>query len=344
MVDKLLLSYFALIFSVFGNDQNIDLVHRDVVVRLVDRDGNSAEDQSVAPIKFQVEIEAKKSGEHLSDQLRSNGIYPSAEAFALYYELNPDVIVYESVHVGSEMRIPKLSQTVGLSEKLADGYMVRIFADTKLKSRLTNTIANLKEAQARFVGNNQMAFESAASKASILANLEEIVDRLQDLSHVVADDQRPVDSQMLTQVVLEGVLLVDTLNRAAVTARFLHSDEEKVDVIQRDLLTKAEGFDASRVPGETPPRSPSALVDVSIRPTTNMSIGRLRICYVPEALEGEDDFCTATTGAPKIISLPLAMYKMWAATNEKSAPATAKVRVSVKDGNITQAVDLLLGP
>jgi len=344
MAKALLLSSFALMCSVSSYGQNIDFAGRDIVVKLVDRNGNPAGELSAAGVQLHAEIAVKRSGDHLSDWLRSNGIYPSAESFALYYNLNPDVDTYESVPVGAEMSIPKLKPTVELTGKLAEGRTVRIFADGKLKNRLIEAVETLKEAQGRFAGTERMTFESTAAKGSVLANLDEIVGRFQDLSDIVVDDQRPIAPQMLAQLAREAVSLTATLNRANATAKFTLSEEEKVDAIQRDLLTKVSGFTASRVPGETPPRSPDALVEVSINPKTNSKINNLRICYVPEALEGEDDFCVATTGAPKTISLPLAMYKIWAATSENSAPATAKVRVSVKDRNTKQPVDLLLAP
>lgn len=339
-----LLSCFALMWPVSIYGQNIDFAGRDVVVKLVDRNGKAAGDLSTAEIQLHAEIAVRRSGDHLSDWLRSNSIYPSADSFALYYDLNPDIVAYESVPAGAEMRIPKLSPPAWLTEKLAAGYTVRILADAKLKHRLVEAVGSLKEAQIRFAGSERMAFDSTAAKGSVAANLDEIVGRFQDLSAIVVDDQRPVASEMLAQLAGEAVLLAATLNRASATANFTHTDAREVDAIQRDLLTKVSGFTASRVPGETPPRSPDGVVEVSIKPKTNSRIDTLRICYVPEALEGEDDFCVASTGAPKTISLPLAMYKIWAASNEKSAPATAKVRVSVKDSNTSQPVDLLLAP
>jgi hypothetical protein len=344
MAKALLLSCFALMGSVSGYGQNIDLAGREIVVKLVDRNGNPAGDLSVAEIQLHGEVAVKRSGDHLSDWLRTNGIYPSAESFALYYDLNPNVVAYESVPVGTDMRIPKLNLTSGLTGKLAEGYTVRILADMKLKNGLVEVVKTLKGAQVRFAGTERMTFESTAARESVLANVDEVVGRFQDLSDIVVNDQRPIASQMLKQLDGEAVLLAATLNQASTTAKFTPSDEQTVDAIQRDLLTKVSGFTALRGPGETPPRSPDAVVEVSIKPKTSSKINTLRICYVPEALEGEDDFCIATTGAPKTISLPLAMYKIWAASSEKSAPATAKVRVSVKDSNTSQPVDLLLAP
>jgi hypothetical protein len=339
-----LLSWFALMWPVSTYGQSIDFAGSDVVVKLVDRNGNAAGDLSTAEIRLHAEIVVRRSRDHLSDWLRSNGIYPSAESFALYYDLNPDVVTYESVPAGAQMRIPKLSPSARLTDKLAAGYTVRIFADAQSKRRLVEAVGGLKEAQIRFAGSERMAFASGTAKEEVPANLNEIVGRFQDLSSIVVDDQRPVASEMLAQLAGEAVLLTATLKRASATANFTHKDERVVDAIRDDLLTKVSGFTGLRATGETPPRSPDGVVEVSIKPKTNAKIDTLRICYVPEALEGEDDFCVASTGAPKTISLPLAMYKVWAASNEKSAPATAKVEVSVKDSNTSQPVDLLLAP
>lgn len=340
----LLLSSLALMWPVVSSSQQIGFAGRDIELKLVDRNGSPVGDLSVAGIQLHAENVVRTAGDHLSDRLRSNGVYPNSESFDLYYTLNPEVDRYESVPVGTEMRIPKPNPTAELTKKLAEGFTVRIFADTKLKNRLIETVSTLKKEEALFVGRGRTSFASNATKESVLANLDEIVGRFQDLSDIVADDQQPLATEMLAQLVREAESLTARLNRANATAKFTQSDEEKVESIQGDLLTKVSGLNASRGPGETPPRSPDALVEVSINPKANTRINSLRICYVPEALEGEDDFCIATTGAPKTILLPLAMYKIWAASSEKSAPATLKIRVSVKERNTKQPVDLLLTP
>src|SRR5262245_13274394 len=119
---SMVLSAFALPIS--GQQIETQTAGRSVSFELVKKAGLTPEpwpSEQVQPTIGTIEV-TFKSNDRLSTLLAGNGIRPDAEAYTLFYELNPSIFKAGNITAGAKIVLPKLNGGPQLQAKLSNGY------------------------------------------------------------------------------------------------------------------------------------------------------------------------------------------------------------------------------
>ncbi|MEA3211256.1 MAG: hypothetical protein QOE70_4313 [Chthoniobacter sp.] len=264
-------------------------------------------------------IEAS-AGATIEELLKANGIQPGNDAFALVYELNPDLETLRPLPRNVRLVLPRVEG--GTRESL-----VTIALDRRLKAELEREIAALPD------------LKSINGPAD--ADLREIYDFLKYLRTIVANGILPVSRETLEQIKAEAALLRRILEKPADLA----NEQAKITAIRNDFEVRRSAFAESRGP-EPPTRWLDARVVVrTLR--DGKELPNLQIYYVPEALFGQKEAVVGQfrqLSSPAQEFLPEANYRLWAGQPDNPAPlSNAKpVEVRYRAGREPIPVDLTI--
>lgn len=332
-------------FVAAASEQLLTFGSRDVSIMLVNHDGAAEPNSPAVGIELVSVTVAKQASDRLPTLLRANGIYPNADSFQMFYELNPDIKDFASVTLGTPFRIPKANRTTELNEWLHKGYLVRVFTDVKLRDRLVKNIDHVEGSGLRFSALDPSVFGGVEKKTLLAECAQDTIGHLQDIRTLVIEDVWPLSTEFLRQLDGDVRLFRLALERSASTGVISVADQERIDLIHQDVMMKVGALSASKSsPGEPAPRYPEAVVEVAVNPMNSPEIKALRICYVTIALADEPDSYqpSPSTGAPQTFTLSLAKYKVWAAKDEKCRTVTDQAIVSVDGKDKKQHVDVWL--
>jgi hypothetical protein len=195
--------------------------------------------------------------------LKTNGIYPDSEAFALVYDLNPTLSDLNFV-LGTHLQIPAVASQSDLARLKASGDLARVTLDPELRSTLGKSTEKLQGLVNSSAGQTGTATQGQLK--SIAAWYMQI-----DRSYHRRTGP-PLRSETLHQLTDEAAALNAMLESAAQTKTPLSGDDEgQIAAIYDDLskvmatynqalgsnLPKAESACAviANIKGDPPPRS-----------------------------------------------------------------------------------------
>ncbi len=257
------------------------------VTLVVKKPGNSKpldlKDEKIELIYQKVSF---KEGDRIEKLLRGNGILPDIEAITIIYAKNPSANS-SSFRPGAELMLPAVKGDHGLQQALAEGYLVELTLDKKLKEDFLNEVEALQGLVKPFSDLQPAYFRSEDSQRKMVASVNIGVDVLGSFRTVIRDKTWPISSDMIRHLLGEARLLKSILQRVVEPkGKLVAEAEAQIELIAEDLQVRAEMFKEKRGPGEPPPRYRDMRVKVTtLSAQTGTPVHNLYVYYVPVALK-----------------------------------------------------------
>jgi hypothetical protein len=252
------------------------------------------------------------------DELRSRGLEPDVDALSLVYEANPQ-LRDASIPYSGTLRLPRLQNPKAQGP-------AKIFVESKTKQELAGTA----KALAGQVGQLRTVDPPPTWLGEVAEAVHEIARAAVSIESGSVALPRDVLRALLSEAQLLRRLLVDN----AASQNLSTSDAALLHALRADLLARQSSYTQKMAIGNVPKAFPLAPVRVrTLGKTNGADVPRLRIYYVPVALDGvlpPESFDRLSSPAED--SLPEANYVFWAAdaTDMNRTPRTDRKPVSVR--------------
>jgi hypothetical protein len=305
-------------------------------------------------------------GSPLDVQLRTLGIYPDGEAYALVYQLNPGLRGPRAARAGSLM-FPTFLGPDTLTKLLATGYLAYVTQDVELKRRLARRIQTLPQIEALLAKRPEERFGGAEEKAQVRRAIGEIRRIAVAVGLALQARSRPVSGPLLSQLDDELAMTTQVLGFAATDSHVTETGKSPLSPTDREaILAVADQF-ALRAPyweerhGPELALEPFPDVNVEVyacdphRPATPPDTAPchsygpahgLRVHYRDKAgyLEGEQPYSFEAVTSPAVQPVSIGNYYFWASTPGSAAPVTDVLEVKVRGDDKPQRVVLIRRP
>lgn len=329
------------------------------LLRLEDRELVSWPDTTVQLV---AELSIAGPELNLAARLAKNGIEPDVGAYALFYELNPQVTKASSVPQDAKLLLPKVAMVQGVAPLLANGsHLVVVLMNSQLRSELNEASAKLQELSDQFRQLSVARFGSAEEHSAVLKQVHDLAGWY---GHISATGQQrkgpPMNRETLIGLRDEARALSSILQSHLAKRDTLDiTDRDQIGAIHSDVEREIRRYD--EVQSGTAPDPDSTYccqIVVTIDGDKNQ-LDRIRIWYTlyglyrppPGPVPGSAPFTAPfENGAPsKYKSPPLRAknYMVWAVAEgqeDRIVTKPMKAQVGLTADKTTTVQLILLSP
>ena len=272
--------------------------------------------------------------------LKTNGIYPDSEAFALVYDLNPTLSDLNFA-VGTHLQIPAVAAQSDLARLKASGDLARVTLDPDLRSALGKSAEQLQGLVNSSAGQTGTATQGQLkSIAAWYAQIDKSYHRRTG---------PPLRSETLHQLTDEAAALNTMLESAAQTKTQLSGDDEGQIAAIYDDVSKVMATYNQALGSNLPKAESACAVIVNIKGDPPPRSDMMRVYYTFNGLfrTPPSDPPVRSSGWTQLGSghsqklLGDKDYKLWAAQDGNPGhPLTTPYRLATDCGSDPIAVDL----
>jgi len=303
-----------------------------VTMNLVKRADRTQKELPAGSIQLVSESVKIKKDDTIEVLLVTNGIYPDTEAFAVVYDLNPDLKNLNLLEQNMDLKLPKVKGGAALRAAFQQGYLVALTVDQKLKEKFGENAKKLAGLTSRISAFGTERFASPISKGDVEGPLKNISAFLEKIRvGLLRRNVRPIPSEVLNQLNAETELLNSTLDQIVSSGRKLSASEQDViKTIEEDIEIKQKAFDEVAA-GGVPERYPE--VKVIVRPTKQgKEVPDLRVWCVGKGLRKDinnaHSFPRKSPAADRMLNE--GKYFFWAARDPGKEPVTNELLQEVR--------------
>jgi len=270
----------------------------------------------------------------LADVLLAQGVEPNGDAYALLYELNPELDLADRKQPVT-LRVPVVKRAAGSDE------LLRLAAYAPTKERVYAATSALEK------GSHELhALPEGSLPADLALALDaaftSLAQQCDSLATAIKSNKHALEREFLDQLALEAndaLAVLSRLLRAPGSAS--SADLQAVQTVLADVQVKATCCNEAMGLFGAPNRS-QVTVRVAVKPDLVENY-KLRVVAVPVAFKGqtgrEHVFPTAGPGQD---ALSPGNYVLWAVDKDTKARVTDEVVVTVSREKPNQQVELLL--
>lgn len=303
----ILSAYFPLLAQV--SPEEIELSGRKVKMELVKTEDLSLGNLSDITITLESESVITKPNDNIFKLLKTNGIYPDSDAFALVYDLNPSLTKLDPLDSGTTLTLPKIKGNDKLYQALKNGYSVMLTLDAELKLQLNNLIDDIKKILKNF------SYSSIKNK-HIVRSIKESSEWFEYINKTIARrTARPIRKVTLIQILYEAESFRNILRQFKNSAKMNVNNERQTLAINEDLGEWVKLWDQTMAGAVMPAESQFNVV-VNIYGKAGDDTKSLRIYYVVRGNFREPPVRSSSfngLGSGSSAVLPIKNYKIWAA-------------------------------
>jgi len=266
----------------------------------------------------------------IHELLLSQGILPDVEAFAVVYELNPQLNQLSRLTPGTTLMLPVIDSPATIES----GKRIAIVLDADLKESITGRVYQLRKILPRIRTLQNGLLDTAVS-------LDDAVDTLEFMQlGFVRRNGRPISREALEQLDADAALLNAALSRANDRGRWERESSDALSAVLNDIRIKKRAF-TQIASGKPPDRWPEVRVIVRTL-KGGIPVSNLRVYYVPQALRGNSAAIRTfdRLSTPSDRSLPEADYFVWASRDPAMTPITSEYPLIVRSSSSDIIVDL----
>jgi len=280
-----------------------------------------------------------------------DGIAPDAEAFAVLYDLNPELRDSKTLKIGSNVSLPRVSGSPELLQKVRSGYLVLLSVDPDIRSELNRSVDEMQGTAQSFADLPADRFEpgtmeSAKNKIAVLAKWYAQIKK-----SYLRRTGPPIRRATLLEIRDEAAILNSLLRQTVIGNRqFTSTDQEQLAAIYQDVQSEMVKY-GEVLANEAPKAEALIKVIVTIRGGDTKLIDALRVYYTfngvfrdPPSNPPVTSYSFKELGSGRSELLPVKNYKVWAARDgDPGHPLTPPLLVSVAAGGSDSiGVDLSL--
>jgi len=239
----------------------------------------------------------------IQERIASNGIDPDSGAYALIYDLNPEITSLEIDQQGTQIIIPKVIPSIALRQMLNDGkHLIVLTVDKELRQMLAKACKRVFELSSRFTKLQMQNVDSRTTKDDVLIQLDHIVVWLDHIRLMSQQRKGPPTSRdTLIALNEEAQELESILQRSVnVTKSLTASEKAQISAIHADLEREVKRYDdvmSGVIPASDGHRC--CTVDVSILGASKEDLTEFRVYFTLNGL-----FRMPPPGPPKTKSFP----------------------------------------
>lgn len=322
----------------------LQLAERTVGLRLVKAD-------TLAPVAWpdeKIALEQESAlitvNQNVYMLLQGNGVAPDSEAFAIVYDLNPEIKDVGSLSPNTKVQLPKVVGGPQIRALLQNGTLTEFVVDPELRNDLNESIASLRTLSPQI---NQLSSQSQTQQQiqSLLQwfdNIEKRFKRRTDppLSHTTLLQMR--DEARL----LQSILVTASQQQKEITP----GGAQQISAIYEDVKLEMNEYGQS-LAGVAPKAESSYQVTVKIKGADEKYISGLRVYYIlnglfppPPQHPPETSLGFRNLGSSQSETLLQKNYRLWAAKDgDANHPVTPPYLLHIEAGAVSPLqVDLSL--
>jgi len=260
---------------------------------------------------------------NVSARLAGNGIEPDVGAYALFYELNPQVTKVAAIPPDAKVVLPKILAGAKLSPILTDGsHLVVLLLDSDIRSELNDQSSRLQTTGQAFGQLPASRFNSAEEQSVVVKQVQDLTRWYEHIARTGRQRKGPPLSRETLQQLRDEAVALSALTKPYINGqtKFATEDRAQLDAIHQDVEREIRRYDdvlSAVVPD--PDLTACCSVVVAIRGDPNV-VDQLRVYYTLNGLfrnppPGPIPGSTAFTelGSGKSVTLRAKNYKFWAA-------------------------------
>ncbi|MCX5893604.1 MAG: hypothetical protein NTW80_11660 [Deltaproteobacteria bacterium] len=335
----------SLLYPALGSGQETGIAALNISLALINQRDGSSRGLPEGSVELASQKVTLKEGESLEKLLASNGIFADGESIGMVYQLNPTLDA-KAIKPGAEIMVPFVKDKKQLSGEFAKGGLVAVTLDKAKKQEFIKLLKELEVAATGLSDLKVQQFDSPEEMAKFSKTTKSVVDKMAGFKVVIKERTRPLNSEMLQQMIGEAKQMTSILNKIIkVDQKVSKDDLQTVELTAKDMDIRMQSLAEKKGLGGLPLRFPELLVTVkTIDVEKGKEISNLRVYYVPQALWNDRDnqykrsFDRLTSPADRV--LPEADYFIWAANPHNGTPLTEKMALEVRKTTGREKIEL----
>lgn len=240
--------------------------------------------------------------------LEASGISPDVNAFALIYDLNPDIDDIRSIPPGTPLILPRVEGDLFLQKATSQGYRISLVRDLAGVLTIISRERELEKIAEKLSGLPDSRFSRAEDKAAVIKALETARLSLR----VIGSNRYAVSQRVLKQSALEAERLMTKISKAINSGGPLSFEfRAEIESTGQALQVKSVSLEIGG----------SAQARIEVQTIRNVNgkaepVPLLRIFYAP-VLNPTDISKYRAPSTPTTEALPVGgSFTFWAANND----------------------------
>jgi hypothetical protein len=285
-----------------------------------------------------------KEGDSLEKLLTSRGIFADGESIGVVYRLNP-ALDAEAIKAGADVVVPLVKDKKAFAGEFDRGGLVALTLDKEEKKEFIGILREFQAAAASVVNLQPEQFNSVAEKDAFAKTTKLIFDEMESFKVVLKERTRPLNSDVVVQMIGEAKLMNAILTDIVKLNRKVGKDDiEAAVLIAKDMDIRMKSLAEQKGLGQLPSRWPEVLVTVkTIDVQKGKEVNNMRVYYVPQALWKYRDTEAKSSDrltSPADVVLPEADYYIWAGKLDDATPLTERKTLEVRKTTGNEKIEL----